>query len=67
MIWFTDESKVEPPMPPSEGRFNVVIDNDAVSSLDLSPFQAATGMKNPLSGMQVMEIENCFNNCYIYI
>lgn len=53
-------------MPPSEGRFNVVIDNDAVSSLDLSPFQAATGMKNPLSGMQVMEIENCFNNCYIY-
>lgn len=44
-----DESKVEPPMPPTDGRFNVVIDNDDVSSLNLSPFQAATGMKNPLS------------------
>lgn len=44
-----DESKVSPPMPPTEGRFEVVIDNDAISRLDLTPFQAATGMKNPLS------------------
>ncbi|MED6198026.1 Protein CHLORORESPIRATORY REDUCTION 6, chloroplastic [Stylosanthes scabra] len=45
----TDSTKAEPPMPPSEGRFEVVIDNDAVARLDLSPFQAATGMKSPSS------------------
>lgn len=44
-----DEPKVAPPLPPTEGRFDVVIDNDVISRLDLSPFQAATGMKNPLS------------------
>jgi hypothetical protein len=49
---FADESKVAPPLPPTEGRFDVVIDNDVISRLDLSPFQSATGMKNPLTGMQ---------------
>ncbi|QCD80567.1 protein CHLORORESPIRATORY REDUCTION 6, chloroplastic [Vigna unguiculata] len=44
-----DEPKVAPPLPPTEGRFEVVIDNDIISRLDLSPFQAATGMKSPLS------------------
>lgn len=44
-----DEPKVAPPLPPTEGRFEVVIDNDVISRLDLSPFQAATGMKSPLS------------------
>ncbi|KAK7292004.1 hypothetical protein RIF29_07612 [Crotalaria pallida] len=44
-----DESKAAPPMPPAEGRFDVVIDNDVISRLDLSPFQSATGMKSPLS------------------
>jgi len=49
-VWLTDEPKVAPPLPPTEGRFEVVIDNDIISRLDLSPFQAATGMKSPLSG-----------------
>ncbi|KAG4932845.1 hypothetical protein JHK87_046847 [Glycine soja] len=44
-----DETKAAPPLPPTEGRFEVVIDNDVISRLDLSPFQAATGMKSPLS------------------
>ncbi|OIV99880.1 hypothetical protein TanjilG_26218 [Lupinus angustifolius] len=44
-----DQSKAAPPMPPAEGRFEVVIDNNVISRLDLSPFQAATGMKSPLS------------------
>ncbi|KAF7806470.1 protein CHLORORESPIRATORY REDUCTION 6, chloroplastic [Senna tora] len=44
-----DAPKAAPPMPPTEGRFEVVIDNNAISSLDLTPFQAATGMKSPLS------------------
>ncbi|XP_027332372.1 protein CHLORORESPIRATORY REDUCTION 6, chloroplastic isoform X2 [Abrus precatorius] len=44
-----DAPKVAPPKPPTEGRFEVVIDNDVISRLDLSPFQAATGMKSPLS------------------
>ncbi|KAL4654238.1 hypothetical protein ACB092_01G363700 [Castanea dentata] len=44
-----DTSKVAPPMPPSEDRFDVVIDNDIISRLDLSPFQATTGITSPLS------------------
>lgn len=49
-LWLTDEPKAAPPLPPTEGRFEVVIDNDIITRLDLSPFQAATGMKSPLSG-----------------
>uniref|UniRef100_A0A0F7H0M5 Chlororespiratory reduction 6 n=1 Tax=Pelargonium australe TaxID=59866 RepID=A0A0F7H0M5_9ROSI len=44
-----DSPKVDPPLPPSEGRFDVVIDNDIIRGLDLSPFQSATGMASPLS------------------
>ncbi|KAF8393099.1 hypothetical protein HHK36_021340 [Tetracentron sinense] len=43
-----DTQKVAPPMPPKEGRFEVVIDNDAIRHLDLSPFHTATGI-DPLS------------------
>ncbi|KAL6221339.1 hypothetical protein ACLB2K_009090 [Fragaria x ananassa] len=44
-----DTSKVEPPMPPSEGRFEIVIDNDVIRRLDLTPFHTATGITNPSS------------------
>ena len=39
-------------MPPSEGRFEIVIDNDVIRRLDLTPFHTATGITNPSSGTQ---------------
>lgn len=47
-------------MPPSEDRFDVVIDNDIISRLDLSPFQATTGITSPLSGKYFCEEFNCY-------
>lgn len=44
-----DSNKVAPPMPPSQGRFEVVLDNHSIQRLDLSPFQAATGITLPSS------------------
>ncbi|KAI5674448.1 hypothetical protein M9H77_14812 [Catharanthus roseus] len=49
----SDDDDITPqapaPMPPTQGRFEVVIDNDIIQRLDLSPFQAATGITSPLS------------------
>ncbi|EEF29886.1 conserved hypothetical protein [Ricinus communis] len=44
-----DSPNVEPSMPPTEDRFDVAIDNVAIQSLDLSPFNNATGITAPLS------------------
>lgn len=44
-----DSPQAPAPMPPTEGRFEVVIDNDIIRRLDLSPFQDITGITSPLS------------------
>lgn len=36
-------------MPPKEGRYEVVIDNDIICRLDLAPFHNATGITTPSS------------------
>ncbi|KAK3023885.1 hypothetical protein RJ639_042901 [Escallonia herrerae] len=44
-----NSSKATPPMPPTEGRFEVVIDNDIIRRLDLAPFEISTGISTPSS------------------
>ncbi|KAK6131867.1 hypothetical protein DH2020_034390 [Rehmannia glutinosa] len=47
--------KASPPMPPREGRYEVVIDNDIITRLDLSPFHSATGITSPMSAEGVFD------------
>lgn len=44
-----DASRAPPPMPPTEGRYEVLIDNDIIARLDLTPFHDATGITSPES------------------
>ncbi|KAA8522933.1 hypothetical protein F0562_009356 [Nyssa sinensis] len=39
-----DSPKVPPSIPPTEGRYEVVIDNDIIRRLDLAPFHSTTGI-----------------------
>ena len=46
----TEQADLPPPIPPTEGRYEVVIDNDIIRRLDLVPFQSATGITSPSDG-----------------
>ncbi|XP_058180985.1 protein CHLORORESPIRATORY REDUCTION 6, chloroplastic isoform X1 [Rhododendron vialii] len=49
---FDDEEnaqKAPAPLPPTDGRFEIVLDNDIILRLDLTPFHSATGIVSPLS------------------
>lgn len=46
VIGFVDTSKAPPPLPPTEGRFEIVIDNDIVKRLDISPVHELMGVED---------------------
>ncbi|KAF3777131.1 CHLORORESPIRATORY REDUCTION 6 protein [Nymphaea thermarum] len=41
-----DTSKAPPPLPPTEGRFEIVIDNDIIKRLDISPVHELMGVED---------------------
>ncbi|CAN0918202.1 Protein CHLORORESPIRATORY REDUCTION 6, chloroplastic [Linum grandiflorum] len=56
---FDDEESsnvAPPPMPAREGRYEVVINNEIISKLDLSPFHNATGITSPDSSGDPKEL-----------
>lgn len=58
-----DAQKAPAPLPPTEGRFEIVLDNDIILRLDLTPFYSATGIVSPLSGERLRKKSDQLFHC----
>lgn len=60
-----DAAKAPPPMPPKQGRFEVVIDNRAISGLDLSPFHGLITQPASAKAKELLERSVGFTINYV--
>lgn len=53
---FVDTSRAPPPLPPTDGRFEIVIDNDIIKRLDITPVHELMGIEDATGESSAMSV-----------